>query len=76
MAGGQHQLVGGTSLELRRGRKKEYLDTPSRIASRGGISSGSLWRTTASPTPSVREAARCPHTELDRIFDPFRDNRG
>jgi hypothetical protein len=28
MAGGQHQLVGGTSLELRRGRKSEYLDIP------------------------------------------------
>jgi hypothetical protein len=26
MAGGQHQLVGGASLELRRGRKVEYLD--------------------------------------------------
>jgi hypothetical protein len=26
MAGGQHQLVGGASLELRRGRKSEYLD--------------------------------------------------
>ena len=28
MAGGQHQLVGGASLELRRGRKAEYLDIP------------------------------------------------
>jgi hypothetical protein len=28
MAGGQHQLVGGASLELRRGRKTEYLDIP------------------------------------------------
>jgi hypothetical protein len=28
MAGGQHQLVGGASLELRRGRKVEYLDIP------------------------------------------------
>jgi hypothetical protein len=26
MAGGQHQLVGGASLEMRRGRKIEYLD--------------------------------------------------
>jgi hypothetical protein len=26
MAGGQHQLVGGASLELRRGRKVKYLD--------------------------------------------------
>jgi hypothetical protein len=28
MAGGQHQLVGGASLELHRGRKAEYLDIP------------------------------------------------
>jgi hypothetical protein len=27
MARGQHQLVGGASLEMRRGRKTEYLDT-------------------------------------------------
>jgi hypothetical protein len=28
MAGGQHQLVGGASLEMRRGRKSEYLEIP------------------------------------------------
>jgi hypothetical protein len=28
MAGGQHQLVGGASLEMRHGRKTEYLDIP------------------------------------------------
>jgi hypothetical protein len=28
MAGGQHQLVGGASLEMRRGRKTEYLEIP------------------------------------------------
>jgi hypothetical protein len=28
MARGQHQLVGGASLEIRRGRKVEYLDIP------------------------------------------------
>jgi hypothetical protein len=28
MAGGQHQLVGGASLEMHRGRKTEYLDIP------------------------------------------------
>jgi hypothetical protein len=28
MAGGQQQLVGGASLELRRGRKTQYLDIP------------------------------------------------
>jgi hypothetical protein len=28
MTGGQHQLVGGASLEMHRGRKTKYLDTP------------------------------------------------
>jgi hypothetical protein len=28
MAGGQHQLVGGASLEMRRGRKTDYFDIP------------------------------------------------
>jgi hypothetical protein len=28
MAGGQHQLVGGASLEMRRERKTDYLDIP------------------------------------------------
>jgi hypothetical protein len=28
IAGGQHQLMGGASLEMRRGRKTEYLDIP------------------------------------------------
>jgi hypothetical protein len=28
MAEGQHQLVGGASLELRQGKKIEYLDIP------------------------------------------------
>jgi hypothetical protein len=28
MAGGQHQLMCGASLEMRRGRKTEYLDIP------------------------------------------------
>jgi hypothetical protein len=28
MAGGQHQLVGGASLEMRHGRRMEYLDIP------------------------------------------------
>jgi hypothetical protein len=28
MAGGQHQLVGGASLEMHRGRKTDYLDIP------------------------------------------------
>jgi hypothetical protein len=38
MAGGQHQLVGGASLELHRGRKIEYLDIPeSSLLGFGGL---------------------------------------
>jgi hypothetical protein len=35
MAGGQHQLVGGASLELRRGRKVKYLDIPLKDSIKG-----------------------------------------
>jgi hypothetical protein len=35
MAGGQHQLIGGASLELRRGRKVEYLDIPLKESIKG-----------------------------------------
>jgi hypothetical protein len=35
MAGGQHQLVDGVSLELRRGRKVEYLDIPLKDSIKG-----------------------------------------
>jgi hypothetical protein len=35
MVGGQHQLVGGASLELRRGRKSEYLDIPLKDSIKG-----------------------------------------
>jgi hypothetical protein len=35
MARGHHQLVGGTSLELRRGRKTEYLDIPLKDSIKG-----------------------------------------
>jgi hypothetical protein len=35
MAGEQHQLVGGASLELRRGRKGEYLDIPLKYSIKG-----------------------------------------
>jgi hypothetical protein len=34
-AGGQHQLVGGASLEMRRGRKTEYLDIPLKDSIKG-----------------------------------------
>jgi hypothetical protein len=35
MAEGQHQLVGGASLEMRRGRKTEYLDIPLKDSIKG-----------------------------------------
>jgi hypothetical protein len=35
MAGGQHQLIGGASLELHRGRKTEYLDIPLKDSIKG-----------------------------------------
>ena len=35
MAGGQHQLIGGASLEIRRGRKVEYLDIPLKHSIKG-----------------------------------------
>jgi hypothetical protein len=35
MAGGQHQLLGGASLEMRRGRKTEYLDIPLKDSIKG-----------------------------------------
>jgi hypothetical protein len=35
MAGGQHQLVGGASLEMRHGRKTEYLDIPLKDSIKG-----------------------------------------
>jgi hypothetical protein len=54
MAGGQHQLVGGASLEMRRRRKTEYLDIPLRTTLRGGALSGLLWKTTSSPSPLGR----------------------
>jgi hypothetical protein len=35
MAGGQHQLVGGASLEMRRGRKTEHLEIPLKDSIKG-----------------------------------------
>jgi hypothetical protein len=35
MARGQHQLVGGASMELRQGRKVEYLDIPLKDSIKG-----------------------------------------
>jgi hypothetical protein len=54
MAGGQHQLVGGASLEMCRGGKQNTLTFLSRTALKGGALSGLLWKTMASPSPLGR----------------------
>jgi hypothetical protein len=77
MAGGQHQLVGSASLELRRGRKAEYLHIPLKDSIKGWHLEWFIVENHCkSLPPSVREVARCPHIELDRISDSFGDNRG
>jgi hypothetical protein len=65
MAGGQHQLIGGASLEMRRGKKVEYLDIPLKDNIKG-------WRlewfivekSLRVPPPSVGEATRCSYSKL------------
>jgi hypothetical protein len=49
MAGGQHQSVGGASLELHQGRKVEYLDIPLKDSIKGWRLSGLPWKTITSP---------------------------
>jgi hypothetical protein len=51
MAGGQHQLVGGASLEMRRGRKTDYLDIPLKDSIKDGAWNGSSWRIMGIPSP-------------------------
>jgi hypothetical protein len=57
MAGGQHQLTGGASLEIRRGGKWNTLTSPSSTASRDGASSGSPWRITTNHSPLDQEGS-------------------
>jgi hypothetical protein len=54
MAGGQHQLMGGASLEMRHKRNTKYLDIPLKDNIKGGALNGLLWKTTASPFPLDR----------------------
>jgi hypothetical protein len=61
MAGGQHQLVGSASLELRRGRKVEYLDIPLKDIIKGWRLEWFLRESQQIPPPSVRKVARCSH---------------
>jgi hypothetical protein len=69
MAGGQHQLVSGASLELRRGRKWNTLTFPSRTTLRDDASSGLPWKITRNLSPSVRKAARRSHAQ--RVGVPY-----
>jgi hypothetical protein len=54
MAGGQHQLVGGASLEMRRGRKPSTSTSRSRTASKDGAWNDLSWRITGTPSPRSR----------------------
>jgi hypothetical protein len=65
MAGGQHQLVGGASLEMRRGRKTEYLDIPLKDSIKGWHLEWFIVENHENSLPPVRETTRCSHSELD-----------
>jgi hypothetical protein len=54
-------------LEMRRERKTDCLDIPSRTASKDGAWSGLSLKITEILSPTVRETAGCSHSELDRI---------
>jgi hypothetical protein len=59
---GQHQLVGGASLELRRGRKIDYLDIPIKDSIKGRRLEWFIVENHGNPSPSVWEATRRSHT--------------
>jgi hypothetical protein len=61
MAGGQHQLIGGASLELRRGRKVEYLDIPLKDNIKGWRLEWFTMENHGKSLPSVRKATRRSH---------------
>jgi hypothetical protein len=62
MAGGQHQLVGGASLEMCRGRKTEYLEIPLKDSIKG-------WHLEWFIVDNlpVGKTARRSYPELDRV---------
>jgi hypothetical protein len=65
MAGGQHQLVGGASLEMRRGRKTEYLDIPLKDNIKGWRLEWFIVENHGKSLPSVGKITRCAHSKLD-----------
>jgi hypothetical protein len=75
MARGQHQLIGGASLELRRGRKIEYLDIHLKDSIKGWRLVVTMENHNNVPPSSIGEVARRPYTQLDRVPHKFRANR-
>jgi hypothetical protein len=75
MAGGQHQLVGGASLELRRGRKVEYLDIPLKDSIKGWHLEWFTMENHNNSLPLIGEVAQRPHAQLDRVPHSFRASR-
>jgi hypothetical protein len=77
MAGGQHQLVGGASLEMRRGRKTEYLDILLKDNIKGWCLEWFIVENHGKSLPlSVGKTARCAHSKLDWVSYCPRSNRG
>jgi hypothetical protein len=64
MAGAQHQLVGGASLEMRRRRKIEYLDIPLKDSIKGWRLEWFIVENHCKSLPLVGETARCTHSKL------------
>jgi hypothetical protein len=65
MAGGQHQLVGGASLEMRRGRKTEYLNIPLKDSIKGWRLEWFIVENHDKFSPSIRETPGCSCFKLD-----------
>jgi hypothetical protein len=65
MAGGQHQLVGGASLEMRHGRKTEYLDIPLKDSIKGWRLEWFIVENHGNSLPPIRETAGCSRSKLD-----------
>jgi hypothetical protein len=57
--------MGGTSLEMHRGRKTEYLDIPLKDSIKGWHLEWFIVENHGVPAPSVRETARCSCSKLD-----------
>jgi hypothetical protein len=57
--------MGGASLEMRRGRKTEYLDIPLKDSIKGWSLEWFIVENHGKSLPSVRETAGCSHSKLD-----------